>query len=285
MRDSAATIATLRSEYEYDQVRQSEDWHPERDQAECDGQEQIDLLSRGQTSSDQSPRAVGVRRNDGLTRCFQLVLGLLCLVSFRWSYVRRVVGGEVMRGGRKIYVANHVSLLDTPLLGSVLWSAGRTPILVLGDRGVWQQGRLRRLLSARVGFLIDREGATRQRLRELSAFGKSSAEFDLIVFPEGTRGDGKRVLPCQTGIYFVARAAKVPIVPVFIDGMAKLSSKHGGVHPLRALRSIDLYFGQEMSPEEYAAMSRDELAEAVRQRISDLIPGTSEPAAGALSAS
>lgn len=200
-------------------------------------------------------------------------LGVICHLTMYLPYVRRVEGAEVLRGSeRKIFAANHVSLLDTPLLGSVLRHAGRSPILVLGDRGVWHQSWFRRLLSAKVGFLIDRDGPTKARLREMSAYGRSIEDFELILFPEGTRGDGRSVLPCQPGIFFVARAAKAPIVPVFIAGMAGLSSKDGGLHLWRARRSVDVHFGPEILPEEYEGLDREQMAELVRERIAALIP-------------
>ena len=37
------------------------------------------------------------------------------------------------------------------------------------------------------------------RVRELQAFGRANAEFHLVVFPEGTRGDGVQAGPCQPG--------------------------------------------------------------------------------------
>ncbi len=206
-------------------------------------------------------------------------LGVLCHLTLFLPYVRRVEGAEALRApGRRLFAANHVSLLDTPLLGAVLRQVGRSPILVLGDRGVWRRSWLRRLLSAKVGFLIDREGSARVRLREMSAYGRSVGDFDLIIFPEGTRGDGRSVQPCQPGIYYAAKAAQVPIVPVFIDGMAKLSSKQGGLHPWRAWRSIDVYFGRGITPEEYLKLDRNQLAARVRQRILELMPASGEPA-------
>jgi len=206
-------------------------------------------------------------------------LGVLCHLTLFLPYVRRVEGAEALRApGRRLFAVNHVSLLDTPLLGAVLRQAGRSPILVLGDRGVWRRSWLRRLLSAKVGFLIDREGPTKARLREMSAYGCSIADFELIIFPEGTRGDGRSVQPCQPGIYFAAKAARVPIVPVFIDGMTNLSSKQGGLHPWRAWRSIDVYFGREIPSEEYLKLDRDQLAAKVRQRIIELMPVPGERA-------
>lgn len=204
----------------------------------------------------------------------QRLLGLLAYVLFVLPYVRRLHGIREVKAGRRLFVANHVSLLDTILLGGIFWSRGRVPILVLGDRGVWHRNPVRRALSARVGFLIDRTRPTKERIGELRRFGASLPGFDLVVFPEGRRGDGMHVGECQPGLYYIAREARAPIVPVFIENMQRVSSKHGRFRPLRGLRRIQVRFGPEIPPEHHLGLRREEFLRIVRERIQALAPRT-----------
>ena len=212
------------------------------------------------------------RRADWTTMLVQRLLGLLCYVFFVLPYVRKVHGLRDVPAGRRLFVSNHVSLLDTILLGGIFWSRGRVPILVLGDRAVWREGGIRRMLSSRVGFLIDRKRATRERIAELRRFGASLPEFDLVVFPEGTRGDGVHVGKCQPGLRTVAREARAPIVPVFIGNMQRVSSKHGRFRAIRGLLQIEVRFGPEIPAEECLRLPREEFLLQVRERIQALSP-------------
>jgi len=201
------------------------------------------------------------------TRLIQLVLGAFTTLLVYFPYVRRV-HGTVPRG-RRLYVCNHVSLLDTLILGSLLYVRGHTPILVLGDRSTWQTSRFRAMLSRYVGFLIDRGAPDRTTVGRLRAFGASVDRYDLIVFPEGTRGDGRTVGPCMPGIYFIARSARTPVVPVFLEGVERVTSKDGPRRLLRGLRQVEIHVGEEFT---VAGASRQDFCEEVRRRLTALSP-------------
>lgn len=201
----------------------------------------------------------------------QAYLGALCRLAFL-PMLAAVEGFDAVPRGPRIFACNHVSLLDTLLLGGLFWSRRRYPILVLGDRTVWSTTAVHRFLASKVGFLIDREGPNLQRIEELRRFGRASADFQLIVFPEGTRGDGKRVGPCRPGITYVAQEARVPIVPIFLENMQLVSSKRGGFHPHRGLGKVKVRFGPEILPEEYLPLEREAFVELVRSRLQALAP-------------
>ncbi|MCL1924255.1 MAG: 1-acyl-sn-glycerol-3-phosphate acyltransferase, partial [Defluviitaleaceae bacterium] len=50
--------------------------------------------------------------------------------------------------------------------------------------------------------------------------------YSLVVFPEGTRGEGGEMLPFKTGAFKLATKSKAPIVPVTIDGAYKIMPKN-----------------------------------------------------------
>lgn len=207
------------------------------------------------------------RRADFATHLMQALLGVSCWLIFAGIYTRKISGKIPPKSRRALFVCNHVSLLDTLLIGGILWSRRTMPMLVLGDLGTWKGGWLRRWLSWKLGFLIERGGIVRDRIDELKAFARSSQDFHLVVFPEGTRGDGERLAELQPGVYFVAKEAQIPIVPIRIRNMARLSSKHGGVHILGGLRQIEVEFGEPFEPAEYAGLRREAFMEDLRRRM------------------
>ena len=198
----------------------------------------------------------------------QALFGFIFWFTLVLPYVRRIHGrNKILPGQRHLFVCNHVSLLDTLLLGTILWRSGHCPILVLGDKNVWDTSAVKRLLSRPIGFLVERGKLNPGRMRELQAFARAAKDFSLIVFPEGTRGNGVDVAECQPGIYYIAQAARVPVVPVFITNMQLVSTKGGPFHPFSGLRKVEVHFGDRIAPEDYLPLARREFTELVRQKI------------------
>ena len=217
----------------------------------------------------------------------QSLLGFGAYGVLALPYLRRTHGLQRLRGRQRyLMVCNHVSLLDTILLGALCWRSGSYPILVLGDKDVWHASWIRRALSGPIGFLLERGKLNPNRIEELQTFGRAIRDFQLIVFPEGTRGDGVNVGSCQPGIYFIAQEARVPLVPVFIENMQLVSTKKGRFHPVAGLRKVEVHIGEPIAPERFLMLPRDEFLEFVRQSIAsaqsmqpatDLIPVLPRP--------
>ena len=203
----------------------------------------------------------------------QSLLGLGAHLFLALPYLRRTHGLDRLRADQRyLFVCNHVSLLDTILIGALCWRARCYPILVLGDKVVWHASRLKNILSSKIGFLLERGKLNPNRIQELQAFGRASREFHLVVFPEGTRGDGIHVAPCQPGIYYIAQAARVPLVPVFIANMQRVSTKTGRFHPFAGLCKVEVHFGEPIAPETYLPMPCEEFIGFVRQNITRVRP-------------
>ena len=201
-------------------------------------------------------------------RLIQALMGLSAHFLLNMLYLRRTHGLEKIDPRQKcLFVCNHVSLLDTIMLGGLLWRSGNYPILVLGDKNVWNASWLHRALSRPIGFMVERGKLNPNRIRELEEFARSVKNFQLVVFPEGTRGNGVDVAECQPGIFYVARAAGAPIVPIFIENMQLVSTKTGPFRPIRGLRKVEIHFGEMIPPESYLHLPREEFTEFIRKKI------------------
>jgi len=198
----------------------------------------------------------------------QFLLGLALQVCLVFPFLRRSHGlGRLRPEQRYLLVVNHISLLDSLLIAALCWRTRCYPLLVLGDKNVWQASWIRKFLSRRTAFLLDRGKLNPNRIRELQSFGRAGKEFHLIVFPEGTRGDGINVAPCQPGIYFIAQEARIPLLPVFIENMQLISTKAGSFHLFRGLRKVEVHFGEPIPPATYGNMPREEFIGFVREKI------------------
>jgi len=117
------------------------------------------------------------------------------------------------RGRTYIFVANHQSIYDIPVIFASLpyqlriiakESLGRFPCLG------WHLRRTGHLLVDRRN--PDRAGILR-RWRALVGEGLS-----LIIFPEGTRSPDGRVGALKAGSFLLAIEAGLPVVPISVDG-------------------------------------------------------------------
>ena len=198
----------------------------------------------------------------------QFLLGLGLHLFLALPFLRRTHGqGRLRREQKYLFVVNHISLLDTLVLATLCWRSGCYPILVLGDKKVWHASWIRKFLSNRTAFLLERGKLNPNRISELEEFGRAGQEFQLIVYPEGTRGDGVNVATCQPGIYHIAQAARLPLLPVFIENMQLVSTKNGRFHPIQGWRKVEVHFGPAIEPEQYLSMPREEFLEFVRTQI------------------
>jgi len=97
----------------------------------------------------------------------------------------------------------------------------------------------------------------------------------LIMFPEGTRNDGKNFLPAKPGVGFIARQAEVPIVPAFVEGSRQLG------RAFRRKPPLSVTFGEPITPEETDRFENDknghkQLACYVMEKIAEIRSRRSE---------
>jgi 1-acyl-sn-glycerol-3-phosphate acyltransferase len=142
-------------------------------------------------------------------RCCCRILGLR---------VRRI--GEPATARPVLFAANHVSYLDITIFGSLI--AGS----FIAKREVARWPLFGWLAKLQRSVFIDRQIRSTAEQRD-SIAGRLAAREALILFPEGTSGDGNRVLPFKSALFSVAdQAASGPVTvqPVSIaytrlDGM------------------------------------------------------------------
>jgi 1-acyl-sn-glycerol-3-phosphate acyltransferase len=124
--------------------------------------------------------------------------------------VQLVVDGEV-RAGANLLVANHVSWLDIPALHAV---CPRARFVSKSDVRRWP---LLGWLIAAVGTLFIERERKRDALRVVHQVAASlQAGETVAVFPEGTTGDGRTLLPFHANLLQAAIAAEVPVQPVVL---------------------------------------------------------------------
>ena len=89
------------------------------------------------------------------------------------------------------------------------------------------------------------------------------------MFPEGTRGKNGEFLPARPGIGKIARTAKIPVVPVYVEGTDKLLACFIGK------KKLNIVIGPPVTSDKIVSFVDDkngyrELADEIMNRIKDL---------------
>lgn len=125
------------------------------------------------------------------------------------------------RGEAPVFVANHQSNLDIPVLSLVL----PREVLWLAKRELFRIPVFGQAIRA-VGYLpVDRGDADAARASLGVAAREVRGGFPVILFPEGTRSGDGRLLPFKLGFLHVAEESGAPVVPVVLRGTSALWPK------------------------------------------------------------
>jgi 1-acyl-sn-glycerol-3-phosphate acyltransferase len=165
--------------------------------------------------------------------------------------------------GTYIFMSNHVSNLDPPLLVPLI--PGRTS--VLAKKEIWRIPILAKALDLAEIVPVERSN----REAAISSIRRAGEvmrhHINMTIFPEGTRSADGRLRPFKKGPFHLAAEAGFPIVPVTILGTYEMMPKGNFVvKPGTAT----LVFHPPVEPKNFP--SREELMQAVWEMINSALP-------------
>lgn len=186
-------------------------------------------------------------------------LRVLCRVLGVAVFRIRVFGREhVPKSGGVLVVSNHQSHLDPILVGL---ACDRRLNYVARDT-LFGFAPFAWLMMTFDAIPIDREGTGFGGLKE--SLRRLKDQEMLLIFPEGTRTRDGEVGTLKPGFLTLARRAKVPLLPVGLDGAFESWPRRNRL-PQPAV--IQIRFAAPLAPDEMASMSDEELLREVNCRI------------------
>jgi 1-acyl-sn-glycerol-3-phosphate acyltransferase len=190
------------------------------------------------------------------------ILGIRLDVSGRES---------VERGDPVVFMANHLSFLDGPLLYYLVPRAVRV-ILKKELFRIPIVGWAMRF----VGFVpVDRKGLkSGHKSIERATQSILTKGYSYLIFPEGTRSRDGEMLPFRRGAFFLAINSHAPIVPITIKGTFGLMPKGS---PFAKKGTVTVIFHEAISVNDLTERDMPQLIEQVRTRIRSGFLAASKP--------
>lgn len=174
-------------------------------------------------------------------------------------------GRENIPDGPVVFAVNHQGYFDIPLMLTQM----DKPNPLLAKKEIQKIPLIRSWMQELRCIFIDREDA-KQSMECLKQAQEQLKNGDsVVIFPEGTRNNGGELGEFKAGAIRVATRAKVPIVPVCLEGSYKLMDKKSlWIHPAAVrIKILPPVSTEEMNREEIRALPeqlREMIAEGIK---------------------
>lgn len=145
-----------------------------------------------------------------------------------------------------IYISTHQSSLDYPILGYFI-----KRYLTITNLNFTKIP-----FASFVGKLIGARSLDKNNLGEIAATYNEFEKIlndnrNIIIFPEGTRSDGVKLGKFKKGAFRLAMKTNRPIVPIIIDGTAKLLAKGDPCFKTTSQRVVSVKMLEPIYPDKF----------------------------------
>lgn len=185
-------------------------------------------------------------------------------LSFIFNIKLIVKGKHNLQDRNYIFVANHASLIDIPLL---LIAVNRYTVFIA--KSELSKIPIFKSILDRAGFIfVDRKNndsavkSMNNLMDDIKKIPRSVA-----IFPEGTRTSDGELLPFKKGAAIFAINTDIPVIPVAISGTFSWSKKK--LFDM-SQSVISFEFGEPIATENYSFDDRDYLTEKIKTNIKNM---------------
>jgi putative phosphoserine phosphatase / 1-acylglycerol-3-phosphate O-acyltransferase len=181
------------------------------------------------------------------------------------------VGAENLWKARPaVFLFNHQSQLDVPVLGSLL----RRDFTAVAKKELATDP-----IFAPMGWLadvayVDRADSTKARAALAPAIEALRNGTSLVIAPEGTRSPTPKLLPFKKGAFHVAMQARVPVVPIVIRNAGELMAPRG---VLISPGTVDVAVLDPIDTSRWTTRTLDAKVRNVRQQFLDTLANWPSP--------
>jgi 1-acyl-sn-glycerol-3-phosphate acyltransferase len=188
---------------------------------------------------------------------------LRLIFIFSFIRVERRRKGKYDKNKSYIFMANHTSLVDVPLMGAYL------PVFAnaLEAHSHFKWPLYRHLIKAYGQIPIDRSSAQKSVRSFELASQKVNSGTSIIVFPEGHRTRDGKLRTFKKLPFTMAKQTHADIIPIGIKGMWKVC---GGESFFLYPGKLYMNFGEAIPHQKIQEMTENEISDLIRQEIIEL---------------
>ena len=192
-------------------------------------------------------------------RAWQTWLKFTCRLAAVYGMKVRVFGRErVPRTGGGLVLSNHQSHFDPVLVGL----ACERRLNYVARTTLFRSRVFRWMVAALDAIPIDRERGGVTGLKETLKRIKRGEM--VLLFPEGTRTPDGEVHEIKPGFCAIARRAKVPLIPVAIDGAFDAWPRE---RRLPRTSVVHIHWGEPIAPHMIEQLDDRQLVAEVQRRV------------------
>lgn len=169
---------------------------------------------------------------------------------------------------QRVYYANHTSHLDPLAIWSALPHFVRNVTRPVAAKDYWEKGIIRPYIAQRCfnALLLERKEVKVHHSPINYMLSEMGDKYSIILFPEGTRGNGVEIAEFKSGIYHLCKKRpELELVPIYLDNMNRILPR-GRVLPVPMLSR--LIFGPPLWLEQ--GEPKNQFLSRARQAILDL---------------
>ncbi len=206
----------------------------------------------------------------GLLACLirkKVLAWLWCEGLLRFAGIRiRILGKGLPPFGQYIFMSNHQSQLDIPVLESLLRDYD---IRFLAKQSLFKIPFFGWGLSALGYFPVEREDPKEGLKSILACVEALKKGISLVIFPEGTRSKTGELLPFKKGGMLIPLKAQVAVCPIAIWGTKDLLPK-GSLRFFfpKGKAWVYVYVGEIIKTKGLNLRDKESLLQRVREEIS-----------------
>ena len=168
-------------------------------------------------------------------------------------------------GQKVIYMSNHASALDIPLVLAALPGT----VVFMAKKELFRIFFFGWSMRAAGCIPVDRSNAARaRRSMERALKALQTKAISLILYPEGTRSGDGRLLPFKKGVFHIALRSRLPLIPVAIRG--SFEAMPPGAMSLTHT-PIKVTIGQPIETKALTDKDRESLLQDAHDRIQALL--------------
>jgi 1-acyl-sn-glycerol-3-phosphate acyltransferase len=174
-----------------------------------------------------------------------------------------VLGRERLKGEPAVYVCNHLSYMDTPVIFSSLPFQFR----IVARHDLWKLPFIGWWLNRSGQVAVDVSNPRASIASLIGAVKTLKAGMPLFIFPEGGRTETGDMAKFMNGPAFMAIRAQLPMVPMALIGTHELLPIHAQIiHRV----PVTLVMGDEIETRGMTMKQVDDLTALLEERVSAL---------------